>query len=176
MGCVDIMWRFILANRLFKKCMKQIQIIITVVWRQLIVYTLFCISHTFFNNSLWREPEWQKMSFRTHKKFIYRTNKLSIYNEIVTNRSTQACFRLQPFASHCPSSGLFLQQLPLVLDFFFQLWTFPELLWNATNIRWLTVYNCCKLWRGPWRFVHPRGKMASEAKPRVPFSLCYTFA
>ena len=20
-----------------------------------------------------------------------------------------------------------------------------------------TVYNCCMLWRGPWRFVHPRG-------------------
>ena len=27
------------------------------------------------------------------------------------------------------------------------------------------IYNCCKLWQGPWSFVHPRGKMAPEAKP-----------
>ena len=27
------------------------------------------------------------------------------------------------------------------------------------------------LWRGPWRFVHSRGKMAPEAKLKVPFPL-----
>ena len=31
----------------------------------------------------------------------------------------------------------------------------------------LTLYNCCTLWRGTWHFVHPRGKMQPEAKPRV---------
>ena len=36
-----------------------------------------------------------------------------------------------------------------------------------------TLYNCCTLWWGPWRFVHQRGKMALEAKPRVPYSMVH---
>ena len=33
-----------------------------------------------------------------------------------------------------------------------------------------TIYNCWTLWLCPWYFVHPRGKIALEAMPRVPFS------
>ena len=42
--------------------------------------------------------------------------------------------------------------------------------WTDHMVRFSSLYDCCTLGRGPWRFVHSRGKMEPEAKPRVPFS------
>ena len=40
---------------------------------------------------------------------------------------------------------------------------------SSTDVFFIPLNNCCTLWRGPWRFVHPRQNgTRGEAKPMDP--------